>query len=538
MTEITDVMRITRRGSALALLWLASLVLLAEPGHAGREVTLRWLPSGGAAVQGYRVYLGDQPGTYQGPIDLGPRYPNPSTGVVTAVIPASAVQLPSDATYYASMTAYNSAGESGLSNEILVPVPVCTASSCDDGNPCTVDSCEASGCSNSPTSGNSCNDGDPSTISDVCQAGVCQGSSVQCSSDSQCADSDACNGTERCISNSCVSGSPLFCPAPSQCTVGICQAGACGSTPVVNGLSCNDGNSSTSNDTCQSGVCVGSVTSPPGSDPGPDPGPPPPDLDPLRSMLLEALGTMTLVSVAPDSSGAGQAAFIPPGATPVPLDPGLRIFDPVASVSGCEPEFCLWSDLDTDARGRVRGAGAIQIGSETLVTAFSGKLKGKNGLTQVRLRIKLKGTVQGVPMKGSSNLRGHVDWSTGLFNYECSTKACVAGSGCEQLTLSDSVALSPSQGLWTLHMDVSENDGSSLRGSAVATLGDGRAVYYDLKGKHNAKRDRWSLTLKGVGDDPGSSVKLKDVVLSGEKVESGRIAHKILGHRGFFELAP
>jgi hypothetical protein len=438
--------------------------------------------------------------------------------------------------------------DAGLSEP--VPAPVCTMDAdCDDGNPCTLDACGATGCTHAPLSGSTCNDGDPGTIGDVCSAGICWGVVPECTANTECSDQDACNGTERCIDNSCVAGVPLICPAPSQCTVGICQAGACGSTPVVDGLACNDGNSSTTADRCQSGICIGQQSPPPDPDPLPNPDPDPvPDPDPLpdptpvgaslRPVILEALGTMAVLSVVGDSGFTAQAVVVPPTAAAVPLDAGLKVFNPTASVGMCEPDFCLATLLETDARGKVTGAGSIELGTETIHATFKGRLKGKNGFSQVTQLVKLKGIIQGVEVKGSSKLRGDLDWNTGMFKFEAKVKVCTSGSACEEMTVVDAIALDPNDGLWTLELDVVGVDATTVGGSAFATLGDGRTLVYAIKGKYSSKTDRWNLTLKGTGDDAGSSIKLKDVDLSGGKIQSGRITHKILGHRGVFEPTP
>jgi hypothetical protein len=106
------------------------------------------------------------------------------------------------------------------------------------------------------------------------------------------------------------------------------------------------------------------------------------------------------------------------------------------------------------------------------------------------------------------------------------------------MALVDTVALSPDEGLWTLSLDVVDIDGTALGGSAVATLGNGRVLYYEVKGKYSSKKDRSTLKLKGTGADTGSSIKLKDALLTGSTIESGTITHKILGHRGVYELIP
>ena len=77
------------------------------------------------------------------------------------------------------------------------------ACNCDDGNPCTTDTCDCpSGtCTNTPNT-NSCNDGNACTQTDTCQGGTCVGSNpVVCTASDQCHDVGTCNPTNGQCSN-------------------------------------------------------------------------------------------------------------------------------------------------------------------------------------------------------------------------------------------------------------------------------------------------------------------------------------------------
>jgi len=80
--------------------------------------------------------------------------------------------------------------------------------SCDDGNPCTADVCDATvGCKHTTLAdGIACSDGDLCTQSDVCQAGVCRGSPLVCDPMDNCGPS--CNPT---------SGTCDYRPATTNC---------------------------------------------------------------------------------------------------------------------------------------------------------------------------------------------------------------------------------------------------------------------------------------------------------------------------------
>ncbi len=103
--------------------------------------------------------------------------------------------------------------------------------SCDDGNPCTTDSCQPqSGCTHSPLN-IPCDDGNGCTVGDLCTAGACQPGKG----------TPSCDDGNPCTSDSC---SP--------------EDGSCKHLPAA-GL-CSDGNPCTIDDHCQDGECTGSDT--------------------------------------------------------------------------------------------------------------------------------------------------------------------------------------------------------------------------------------------------------------------------------------
>jgi hypothetical protein len=81
--------------------------------------------------------------------------------------------------------------------------------------------------------GTTCNDGNSSTRYDVCQAGTCRG--FACGSDAQCNDGQGCNGVERCVSNTCVAGTPMVCNDGNRCNgTETCSGSACvAGTPMT-----------------------------------------------------------------------------------------------------------------------------------------------------------------------------------------------------------------------------------------------------------------------------------------------------------------
>lgn len=130
--------------------------------------------------------------------------------------------------------------------------------------------------------GTACDDGDLCTLFDECNAGVCGGTPVVCTSAGPCYDVGTCNpGTGICSNpfspntkpctdgnactspdlcdgaGSCIPGAAVTCSAIGQCDVAaICNPSyGCAFTPKADGSPCNDGNICTLDDECISGTC-------------------------------------------------------------------------------------------------------------------------------------------------------------------------------------------------------------------------------------------------------------------------------------------
>lgn len=124
---------------------------------------------------------------------------------------------------------------------------------CGDSNRCTTDACDArAGCLHANNT-DPCDDGDFCTDGDRCGGGACVGGaprscddanqctsdrcdasaracvnspvSACCSSDPDCNDRDLCNGTERCVGNRCVAGTPAGIEDHDLCTADSCNSG-------------------------------------------------------------------------------------------------------------------------------------------------------------------------------------------------------------------------------------------------------------------------------------------------------------------------
>ncbi|HYC53676.1 MAG TPA: hypothetical protein VEL28_01885 [Candidatus Binatia bacterium] len=191
--------------------------------------------------------------------------------------------------------------------------PVADPTGCNDGLACTEnDVCTGGVCAGTPTdcsgltnqcstgvcnvisglcqavpvgNGTGCNDGSPCTTDDVCSAGSCTGTPVDCSSAGDQCNTGSCNAvTGLCESRAVTDGNGcddgLACTTGDVCTGGVCAGtavdcsgigdqcnfGACNSSTglcetfaVGNGTGCNDGMACTNGDACTAGVCAGSA---------------------------------------------------------------------------------------------------------------------------------------------------------------------------------------------------------------------------------------------------------------------------------------
>jgi hypothetical protein len=147
---------------------------------------------------------------------------------------------------------------------------------CNDGNPCTDDSCDGvEGCSSLPNDGE-CDDNNPCTDGDHCSEGACiPVSLVDCDDNNPCtqdlcnmnggcvhnivagacSDSNPCTLNDQCINGACAPGPSPDCNDDNPCTDDSCgEDGAC--LHLANSGQCDDGNECTAGDHCAGGKCA------------------------------------------------------------------------------------------------------------------------------------------------------------------------------------------------------------------------------------------------------------------------------------------
>jgi hypothetical protein len=157
---------------------------------------------------------------------------------------------------------------------------VCTAGSpanCNDGNPCTDDSCQlAMGCVHAFNQA-SCSDGSVCTVADLCFGGDCiPGQPLACddantctidtcdpdvgcqhtAGDGACDDGNPCTAGESCKQGQCQASALTDCNDDNPCTTDSCNP-VNGCKHALNQAPCSDGDPCTINDVCVVGECQG-----------------------------------------------------------------------------------------------------------------------------------------------------------------------------------------------------------------------------------------------------------------------------------------
>ncbi len=159
---------------------------------------------------------------------------------------------------------------------------------CDDNNGCTTDSCTpgkgAQSCAYAYLDQVPCDaDGNACTLGDLCNKGVCQPGKVKncddgnpCSEDScllasgcthtdddglPCDDENPCTLGDACKGSSCGAGVPKTCTSSGPCLLAMCdvKTGKCAYLDSAAGIPCDDGNKCTGPDICTGGLCKSKV---------------------------------------------------------------------------------------------------------------------------------------------------------------------------------------------------------------------------------------------------------------------------------------
>ncbi|HSN92444.1 MAG TPA: hypothetical protein VLS93_14525, partial [Anaeromyxobacteraceae bacterium] len=129
-------------------------------------------------------------------------------------------------------------------------------SPCDDGDPCTNESCNAYG---------ECVASEKFCPYVPCNSSSCDGATGECRQTpvpdgSYCSDGSMCTTQDWCEGGACTGHVPVVCLPPDAChETGLCDraTGACAYAPKADGMPCDDGNACTLTDACAAGACTG-----------------------------------------------------------------------------------------------------------------------------------------------------------------------------------------------------------------------------------------------------------------------------------------
>ncbi len=295
------------------------------------------------------------------------------------------------------------------------------ATSCDDGEPCTADSCDlVLGCQHAPATGAACDDGSWCTVGEHCSSGACQPAGPldcddlnPCTSDScdasqgcvhlanaaTCTDGNPCTLGDHCQAGQCLVSAWMGCDDGVACTIDSCQnPGGCVHEPA-NGLcddglsctgdacsaklgcvhlpvaaTCSDGNACTLGDSCKQGACVTSGA---------------PDCDDKNPCTVDSCAAASGCKHAPVAADLAAADVCPAGCTLVPVD----------GVSLCFADFPVWGELpDTPTTLTDQGGGTV--------------LDSRTGLTWMKVPVPnaLFSWAGGVQACDASTLAGATNW--------------------------------------------------------------------------------------------------------------------------------
>lgn len=154
----------------------------------------------------------------------------------------------------------DSACEAGTCNQGVCVIP--QGASCDDGNPCTEDTCDpVAGCINAPLDQVPCISDSVCIIESACVGGSCQGLEVNCNDGNICT-LDGCDPVTGCFhdlaDNECCEQGQSKCDDGNPCTDDGCsEDGALECVYTFNQASCDDGDPCTLVDSCSEGDCLG-----------------------------------------------------------------------------------------------------------------------------------------------------------------------------------------------------------------------------------------------------------------------------------------
>jgi hypothetical protein len=142
-------------------------------------------------------------------------------------------------------------------NATLSAIPCTTTADCDDNNPCTDDWCDpgVNECFYTNIA-DPCDDGNACTQNDVCNAGICAGTAINCNDGISCTTDTCVAGVCQHDDSACPCTTTADCDDGNPCTDDWCDPGVSQCIYTNNTDPCDDGDACTT-DVCTAGACVG-----------------------------------------------------------------------------------------------------------------------------------------------------------------------------------------------------------------------------------------------------------------------------------------
>ncbi len=158
----------------------------------------------------------------------------------------------------------------------------CTSTAaCNDGNPCTDDTCGANGVCAHANNTATCDDGNICTTGDACKDSTClPGTATSCTDNNPCTDDScdkatgcvhlanaatcddgiACTMADTCTATACKGFANFaYCNDDNACTKDSCDVAAGGCVNANTTSECTDENPCTTGDMCTNGACIGAA---------------------------------------------------------------------------------------------------------------------------------------------------------------------------------------------------------------------------------------------------------------------------------------
>jgi hypothetical protein len=202
-----------------------------------------------------------------------------------------------------------------------------------------------------------------------------------------------------------------------------------------------------------------------------------------------------------------------------------------------------------DTKGKISGVGSFAFDASgagieitgTMGCMISGRVNGRMDSasrdhdTKIAIKLRCDGNADvtglGVsPARVTAKIKGEAD-DDGIYLGEVTAKIRIRGFGCEKFVIPVDLQFG-NGGDWTIALNIADVDGKKLSGTALATLDDGSAISFEVRGRYNERKDKSNVMLKPDPPFKGASIRLRHLVVTGDAIVSGELKYKVNGQKG------